>query len=126
MQVGGIRRVQACGCVKCVRKPAVRETFALVRGVRCEVCKTVSLPSWCIWEGDSPAAAARVRTDARRTVSSVSDIWWNQTIVRCTTRPAPRGVRFTPPLPCTNPCIKLPWPIALMHAFDAHSVAWIR
>jgi hypothetical protein len=51
---------------------------------------------------------------------------WNQTIVRCTTRPAPRGVRFTPPLPCTNPCIKLPYPIALMHAFDAHSVAWIR
>ena len=51
---------------------------------------------------------------------------WNQTIVRCTTRPAPRGVRFTPSLPCTNPCIKPPCPIALMHAFDAHSVAWIQ
>jgi hypothetical protein len=100
--------------------------FALVTALMGRVCKTVSLPSWCIREGESPAAAARVRTDARRTVSNVSGIWWNQTIVRCTTRPAPRGVRFTPPLPCTNPCIKLRCPIALMHAFDAHSVAWIR
>jgi len=46
-------------CVKYVRNPGTPAAFALVTALQGRVCKTVSLPSWCIREGDIPAASGQ-------------------------------------------------------------------